>query len=267
MMNSNESTGEQTASSAAARERDSESVTSLRNAASDPGLTEDLALALLKRPDLTPDVLETLSKNVRVIKLRKVRRALVEHPKTPRHVSLPMLRHLYTFDLMQVALTPVVPADIKRAADEALVTRLEAISSGEKLSLAHRASGRIAEELLSEKEPRVMHAALENPRLSESSVVKALVRHDAPTNLVEAVCQHLKWSLRREVRIALLRSEKTPLAKALEFARSLPPAFLREILKNSRLPVSTRAYLLKELTPAQALTGQERTHRALPGSD
>jgi hypothetical protein len=218
------------------------------NAASDPALTEDLALALLKRGDLPSEVLEALSKNLSVIKLRKVRRALVEHPRTPRHISLPMLRHLYTFDLMQVALTPLVPADIKRAADEALVNRMETISSGEKLSLARRGSGRIAEELLFEKEPRVMHAALESPRLSESSIVKALVRHDASASLVEAVCQNVKWSLRREVRIALLRNDKTPLAKALEFARSLTPALLREVLQNSRLPVNTKAYLLKQLS-------------------
>ncbi len=246
-MSSNESTGERTASSEVPQELEGQSAQSLRNTASDPGLTEDLALRLLKRPGLGPEDLEALSKNANLGKLRKVRRALVEHPKTPRHVSLPMLRHLYTFDLMQVALTPVVPADIKRAAEEALLTRLETISLGEKLSLAHRASGRIAEELLLEKEPRVMHAALENPRLSESSIVKAVVRHDARINLVEAICQHAKWPLRREVRVALLRNEKTPLAKALEFARSLPPAVLREILQNSRLPASTKTYLFKEL--------------------
>lgn len=247
-MSSNESTSEQTASSAVPLEPDGPSAERLMNAASDPALTEDLALALLKRGDLPSEVLEALSKNLSVIKLRKVRRALVEHPRTPRHISLPMLRHLYTFDLMQVALTPLVPADIKRAADEALVNRMETISSGEKLSLARRGSGRIAEELLFEKEPRVMHAALESPRLSESSIVKALVRHDASASLVEAVCQNVKWSLRREVRIALLRNDKTPLAKALEFARSLPPAFLREVLQNSRLPVNTKAYLLKQLS-------------------
>lgn len=231
--------------------------TALREA-SDSSLTENLALALLKRSDLPPEALEALSKNGSVIKLRKVQRALVEHLRTPRHISLPMLRHLYTFDLIEVALTPVVPADVKRAADEALLTRLETLSSGEKLSLAHRASGRIAEALLLEKEPRVMRTALENPRLTESSVVKALVRHDTPVHLVEAVCHHVKWSLRREVRVALLRNEKTPLAKALEFARSLPPGLLREILHNSRLPAGTKTYLLQELKQPANWFGQSQ---------
>ena len=218
----------------------------LAAAASDPALTEDLALSLLKRPDLPAVVLETLSRNASVIKLRKVRFALFSHAHTPRHISLPGLRHLPTFEVMQVALTPTVPADVKRAAEEILLKRLGAISSGERLSLARRASGRIAGELLLDKEARVMRTALENSRLTESGIVNALARQDSTAAFVHAVCHHPKWSLRREVRVALLGHEKTPLARALEFARSLPPALLREVLHNSRLPAHTKSYLIRE---------------------
>jgi hypothetical protein len=215
--------------------------------ASDPRLTEDLALALLKRSDLPAEVLDRLSKNSGAMQSRKVKLAVVEHPKTPRHISIPMVRHLFTFDLMQVALTPVVPADIKMATEEALINRLETVSSGEKLSLAHRASGRVAGALLLDPEPRVIHAALENSRLTEASVIKALMRRDAPAAFVEAVCHDSKWSPRREVRVALLRNEKTPLARALEFARSLPAGLVREILQSSRLPRNTKSHLLKDV--------------------
>ena len=142
----------------------------------DASLTEDAALSLLKRVDLAPEVLEQISKIGELLKYRKVKLALVEHPKTPRHVSLPLIRQLYTFDLMQVALTPVVPADVKHAADETLCNRLDTIGSGERLSLAHRGSGRIAEALLSDAESRVMQAALHNGRLTESSIVRVLTR-------------------------------------------------------------------------------------------
>jgi hypothetical protein len=218
----------------------------LTAAASDPGLTEDLALVLLKRGDLPAQALDQLSKNSSVMKSRKVKLAVVEHPRTPRHISIPMVRHLFTFDLMQVALTPVVPADIKLAAEESLINRLEKIAQGERLALAHRASGRVAAALLRDPEPRVIHAALENSRLTESAIIKAVIRHDAPAALVVAVCHHSKWSPRREVRIALLRNEKTPLARAVEFARSLPPTLVREILHSSRLPAATKSSLLKD---------------------
>ena len=93
----------------------------------------------------------------------------------------------------------------------------------------------------------MIHAALENSRLTESAIIKGLTRHAAPATFVVAVCHHPNWSPRREVRVALLRNEKTPLARALEFARSLPPAVVREILHGSRLPVGVKASLLKDV--------------------
>jgi hypothetical protein len=218
----------------------------LAAAASDPALTEDLALVLLKRGDLPTHVVDRLSRNRGVMKSRKVRLALIEHPRTPRHISIPMVAHLFTFDLMQVALTPVVPADIKLAAEESLINRLERLSQGERLSLARRASGRVAAALLLDPESRVIHAALENSRLTESAVIKNLMRRDAPAAFVSAVCHHPKWSPRGEIRVALLRNEKTPLSRALEFSRSLPPALVREILHGSHLPAATKKGLLKD---------------------
>jgi hypothetical protein len=217
----------------------------LAEAASDPALTEDLALALLKRSDVPTQVLDRLSRNSGAMKSRKVKLALVQHPRTPRHISAPMVRHLFTFDLMQVALTPVVPADIKMAAEESLINRLERLSQGERLSLARRASGRVAAVLLLDPERRVMHTALENSRLTESAVIKSLMRRDAPEAFVRAVSRHPKWSPRREIRIAVLRNEKTTLSRALEFSRSLPAVLVREVLPGSHLPAAIKKGLVK----------------------
>jgi hypothetical protein len=217
------------------------------SAARDPALSEDLALSLLKRPGISSEELEQLSKNGNVLKHRKLKLALVEHPKTPRHVSLPLVRQLHTFDLMQVALTPVVPADVKRAADDALCGRLETISQGERLTLAHRGSGRIAEALLADAETRVMQAALQNSRLTEAAIVRALARADVSAAFVEAICHHPQWSPRREVHIALLRNEKTPLARATAIACGLPAALVRETLHSSRLPGNVKPHVLAEV--------------------
>ncbi len=222
----------------------SESPEKLISAASEPALTEDLALALLKRSDLPAQALDQLSKNGDLMKIRKVKIAVVEHPKTPRHISIPMVRHLFTFDLMHVALTPAVPADIKITAEDALIQRLERLPQGERLSLAHRASGRVAAELLNDPELRVIHAALENSRLTESAVAKALMRRNASPALVEAVCQDSKWSVLREVRIALLQNKATPLNRALEFAQSLPAVLVREILGDSQVPADVKERVL-----------------------
>jgi hypothetical protein len=162
----------------------------LLRAAADPDLTEDLALALLKRPDLHSEVLEQLAKSANALKSRKVKIALASHPHTPRHVSVPLARQFYTFDLMKVALAPLAPADVKVAVDDVLISRLKTVTIGERLTLARRASGRVAAALLLgveiagaktagakiidaktvARETRVMQTALENPRLTEALV-------------------------------------------------------------------------------------------------
>jgi hypothetical protein len=214
---------------------------------SDPTLTEDMALALLKRSDIPAEAVEQLSKNAAIMKSRKVRFVLAAHPMAARRISLRLIREFYTFDLMQFALSPLAAADLKRAADEMLVSRIASITLGERISLARRASGAVAATLLLAKEPRVWQTALENPRLTEVGLIRTLSRANSGAALVEAVCHHAKWSPRHEVRMALLRNEKTPMACALEFARMLRPEQLRDILHSSRLPEKIKSYLRKEV--------------------
>ena len=210
-------------------------------------LTEDLALASLKNRDLSSETVEQIAANTGVMKSRKVRLALAAHPRTPRRIALRLIRGLYTFDLVQFSRIPAAAADLKRAADELLVSRLTSITLGERISLARRSSGLVAAALLLDKESRVWQAALENSRLTEAAVSKAVLRSHATSALVEAVCHHPKWSVRPEIRIALLRSEKTPLARALDFARLLPLPLLRDILHSSRLPERVKAQLRNQM--------------------
>jgi hypothetical protein len=248
----------------------------LLRTAADPELTEDLALSLLKRPDLHSEVLEQLAKNANALKSRKVKMALASHPHTPRHVSVPLARQFYTFDLMKVALSPTVPADVKVAVDDVLISRLKTVTTGERLTLARRASGRVAAALLLDvkisegklveerivtrkinyaeavaRETRVMRTALENPRLTEALVINSVLRPAASAALVHAVAQHAKWSCRREIRAALLRTEHLSLARALEFSQEIPAPLLRELLASSRLPAQIKDQLLRE-NPAKS---------------
>jgi len=209
----------------------------------DLNFSEDFVLAQLSNRDLSAEQIEELSKNAGILKSRKVRFALAAHPHSPRHLALRLIRELYTFDLMQLSLMPAVAADLKRLADELLVSRVASITLGERLSLARRCSGFVATALLRDKELAVWQAALQNPRLTEAAIVKALQATGSSPTFVEAICHDPKWSVRHEIRVALLRNPHTPLARALEFARHLPPPLLRDVLHTSRLPEKTKAYL------------------------
>jgi hypothetical protein len=220
--------------------------------ASDARLTEDLALALLNRRDLPREALEEMNRNGSVFKHRKVRLAIVMHPRTPRHVSVPTIRHLYAFELMQVGLFPAVPADVKRAAEETLIGRLGTISSGERCVLAKQSSGRVAAALLLDKEERIMRAALLNPQMTEAQIAKALRAEEGTELLVAVVCRHEKWARRNDIKMALLANENTPFARVLQFANELPVKVLKDVLLNSRLSANVKAYLHSVVEERQA---------------
>jgi hypothetical protein len=219
----------------------------LTRPADDASLTADLALGIVKDRDLSSEVIEQITRNAAAMKSRKLRVALAAHPRTPRRIALRLIRELYTFDLMQFSLIPAVAADLKRVADELLMARLASITLGERLALARRSSAMVASALLLDKEARIWQTAIENPRVTENAIVKALLRPTATPAFVKAICHHAKWSLRPEIRMALLRNEYTPLAPALVFAKQLRPAQLRDILHNSRLPKTIKTYLRRDL--------------------
>jgi hypothetical protein len=196
-------------------------------------LSEDEALTLVHQSSVRGETLAAIAR-APVSRSRKVSFALATHPRTPRHLSVPLLRRMFTFDLLKVAFTPHVAADLKRVAEEQIILRLEALTPGEKISLARRSPSRVVGALLLERNARVISAALGNTRLRETSVTQALMKDDAPAILFHEVSEHPCWSTRPEVQIALLRSEKTPIQAARNLAGRFPGQVLEEIVPPSR---------------------------------
>jgi hypothetical protein len=209
-------------------------------------LTEDLALSLLQRRDLSVQVLEALMRNHGVVKHRNVLVQLVQHPRTPRHISLPLLRRLFVFELMQVALEPAVAADLKLLAEGALIDKLETLSLGESINLARRCSSAVAGALLLRGQQPVIEAALQNPRTTEASILKSLSNPEVPELLLSMLMDHPKWSLRREVQIAILRRPEATGATVDQAAAKLPSKTIMELIEQARLPEGREA-LLREL--------------------
>lgn len=198
------------------------------NTTSPSDFSEDQALAILQSAEVTAHALAQLARNPGALKSRKVMLALVQHFRTPRHVAVPLLRRLFTFDLLQVTLRPALANDIKRTAEEQILLRLESLSIGERISLARRSSGRVAAALLRDEDARVVAAALDNRRVVETGVVKALMKPGASELVFKLAAEHPKWSQRREVQIALLRSPKTP----VEHRQRLAAQFSAEALEH-----------------------------------
>jgi len=210
-----------------------------------PRLTEEHVKVLLSRKGLGRKILAEIAARARLLRGYAVKLALARHPHSPRHVSLVLLRHLYPFDLVRVAATPAAGAELRRAAEEAIVARLPMFSLGERLTLARQGSARVAAGLLSDSEDQVIRTVLDNPRLTEEGVVRALREQDIGPQAARAVAAHPRWSSRYEVRLALIRNPATSFRCVLELVQQVRRRDLAELTADRMMPADRRAYLAR----------------------
>lgn len=215
----------------------------LMGLARNPHLQERDLLRLLERKDLSHEVVQELAQHKAVRRSYAVQFALVRHPKAPRQVSLPLMKFLYIFDLLRVAQTPAVPADVKMVAEEAIRKKLVALPPGQRTSLARRGTGRLAASLLVNPDEELIRAALDNPYLTEGLLLKVLAREGLPPAVVDHLTRHPRWSHHYYLRLALIRNPLTPLARVLAFLPDIAVTDLRDICLDHRMPRQVRIYI------------------------
>jgi hypothetical protein len=211
-----------------------------------PALAETDVAVLLARKNLPAGVIEEICKRREWLKTYALKKALACHPHTPRLVSLRLLRELYLMDLVQIALLPGVSAELKRNAEDQLITRLPQLPLGQKITLGRRGPARVAGLLLAEGHLLVVPVALDNSHLTASQILKALAREGVPESVVHAIAQHRKWSCDYNVRLALVRNPATTLATSLSYLPELTVSDLHELAAPGIVPERLRKYLEAE---------------------
>jgi len=212
-----------------------------------PALDETKLTLLLARKDLPSEVLGEIGARKTLLKSYAVKKALLFHPRTPRLVGLRLLKDLYLMDLVQFALSPAVPAELKRYAEEQVVAKLPQLPLGQKITLARRGPGRVAGALVLDGHAQVMPIALDNPFLTEAHVLKALAREKVPVAVVQELAKHRKWSQTYNVRLALVRNPSAPISVVLNFLPELTVSDLRELAAPGVVAENLRKYLLAEV--------------------
>lgn len=233
-----------------------------------PRLTEDHLKVLLSRKSLSQAFLRELGAREHLLRFHSIKLALVRHPHAPRSVSLALARHLYLFELVGLAATPSVPVELRRIAEEAVVTRLPALTLGERLTLARSGTPRIAAALLGDAEARVFRTALENRRLTEEGVVRTLREAKLSPEAVEAIATHPRWSVCYGVRLALIRHPATSLRRMLELVGQVRRHDLADLTADRGMPPERRKYLarLVQVQPVRRRAAQGRHPGASTGS-
>jgi hypothetical protein len=212
-----------------------------------PALDETHVCLILERKNLAGEVLEEVARRKALLKSYRVKRSLAVHPRTPRLVSLRLLRDLYLMDLVQVAILPGVSAELKRNAEDQLLARLPQLPLGQKITLARRGPARVAGALLAEGHAQVVPIVLDNPYMTEAQILRALARERLPISVIPAIVHHHKWSITYNIRLALVRNPMSPLATILSYLPELTVSDLRELASPGIVPENLRKYLQAEV--------------------
>jgi hypothetical protein len=231
----------------------SSNVEILRSLIDNPAFDETHVCLLLERKDLSGLLLEEISKRKTWRAVYRVRLGLAAHPHTPRLITMRLLRELHLMDLVRISLLPTTSMELRRLADERVLTQLPQLPLGQKLMLARRGSTRIAAGLVAHGPEQVARVALDNSFLTESQLLKTLAKQSLPAAIVAAVANHDKWSRLVNIRVALLRHPHTPADRVPALVPGLPRREMEDLLELSRLPEHVRDSLREELALRQKM--------------
>lgn len=195
---------------------------------------------ILANPFASREVVELVLGQQRLMTAYEVQRLLAAHRHTPEAPAMRLVAGLYWRDLVRLGRDPKVRPVVRRAAERHLANRLPGLAVGEKMAIARQGGPSTIAVLRSEPEPRVMQAMLENPRLTEGSLIALVGAESAVPEVLAVVARNQRWGRRYPVRVALCRNPRTPDVEALGLLPMLKKNDLKAVASDPRLPATRR---------------------------
>lgn len=118
---------------------------------------------------------------------------------------------------------------------------------GVRRALARGSETPMLEKLLLDPDPAVIGHLLQNPRITESQVVRIAARRPIPSETLRAIGRSRRFASRTAVRVALVRNPYCPTDLAISLLGALPLSELREVAADTTLHEATRRQAREEL--------------------
>jgi hypothetical protein len=210
-------------------------------------LTEDIALIIANRKNISHEIIESLFHDTRWKVSYRIMLALCKNPKTPQKISLSLIKSLKIFDLADLTRNQFVPVSMKMKAESVINEKIPSIPSGIKIALTKRASSGVLMKLIEEGKKEVITACLDSPYMTESVIYRIISRKTAPPRIIWQIANHPKWSSRYQIQWALILNIHTPLPRVLSFLKDIKSSDLRDLYEAPETPSSTKPFINSEL--------------------
>jgi len=226
----------------------SSNLKNLRLSLSNPAMTEDHVIALLRNAMVTQDLIQEILERLDWASSHKVQFAVVNCPKTQHATAMRLLHLLFWNDLVKTVANPRLNPRLRRVAERQLTDKIRELTAGEKTTIARTGPRTVIHLLLHEDDVRLFQALLQNPNMMEVDILIRINDELTPSEILRAIGSDYKWSMRYAIRLALVRNNKTPLPLALSFLSKLRKSDLRALNKTSatRELIKRTAYRILE---------------------
>jgi hypothetical protein len=196
---------------------------------SNPLISEEHILSLLRNPRITKEIIQTV--HDRFNKSYKIQFGIVNCPKTPYTLSMRLVQSLFWNDLVRISENYRLFPPLRRTAENYLREKISGLTLGEKKTLARTAPRSVFGLLKTETEPSVFSCLLRNPRFVEEDLLPVINHELTPVSILEAIASDRQWTNRYPIRLALVRNTKTPLRFSLSFLSRLQKSDLESLIK------------------------------------
>ena len=208
----------------------------LEGALANPAIHPHHLILAFRNPRIAGPLILRISQNRAWLKDYDLKAAIVLHPKTPRAVAMNLVSFLWWRDLARVVDRAVLAPPLRRTAERILSIRLQELALGEKITLARVASRGVINALRQEREPMVIRALLQNPRLVEEDALAIASSRRTPPAVLQALAGDARWSSRPTLQKAIAKHPETPARIALNILRGLSTKDLKELAQAARVP-------------------------------
>lgn len=161
--------------------------------------------------------------------------ALAMHPRTPSHLRESILPHLFWRDLVKVMETPQVPQRSRNACMPVLRKRMDRAQAGEWRSFAGICPPRLFNWVLKRKDPALFDAVLNNPKMTETRLMRLVHSTGMSPQFARAISGHEKWNRRRTIQKGLVFCRNGDLTTSLSALKYMPRQDLQEIVDTKTL--------------------------------
>jgi hypothetical protein len=201
-----------------------------------PDTEEGHVLAALRKRDLASGAIEAVARAERWGGRAMIRAAIVNHPKTPRTLTLRLIQTLFWKELMRTTSNFRISMPVRVAAEKVLADRLPKLELGERVTLARAAPPTVIKVLLDEAHPRVIKVLLSNPKLREFEVLRLAENPRLSSDTLRVIAESDRWVCRYPIKIGLVKNPRTPVHVALRLLASLPRRNITQLVSTPDLP-------------------------------